>query len=169
MERLAVEEIFERLDVKCNVCIAAENDNNSVTISGDEDAINKIDNHIKEEMDAVFCRRLDTRKAFHSHHMEPMKLKFMKKISEANITPKTAEIRFFSTTEGKELNGNEIGDDYWWRNLRDKVMFKQAVEKMIGSGARTLVEISPRPVLSHYMNVIAKQMDIGDINVIQVR
>ncbi len=169
LEGLAVEKIFEKLEIKDQVCIAAENDSKSVTVSGDEDAINKLENYLKEEMKNIFVRKLDTPKAFHSHHMEPMKAKFMKKVDDANITVKSAEIRFFSTTEGRELNGNEIDSSYWWRNVRYQVLFRQAAEKMIENGARTLIEISPRPVLSHYLSEIAKQMEVRDVTVLQVQ
>ncbi len=163
-----MKEICDKLEVKNNVCIAAENDRNSVTVSGDEDAITKIENYFKQEKSTVFCRKLDTRKAFHSHHMEPMRSQFMKKIGDAGISTKTAEIRFFSTTEGKEMKGNEVDDCYWWKNLREQVSFRQAAEKMIENGARTLIEITPRPVVSHYLNEIAREKDIRDITVLQV-
>ncbi len=168
LEGSAVEEIFDKLEINDQVCIAAENDSKSVTVSGDEDAIIKLEDYFKQEMANVFARKLDTQKAFHSHHMEPMKVKFLKKIDDANITAKSADVRFFSTTEGRELNGNEISSSYWWRNVRYQVLFKQAAEKMIENGAKTLIEISPRPVLSHYLNEIAKQMDARDITVLQV-
>ena len=161
--------IFKSLSLEGKICIAAENDKESITISGDKDAIDQIEKYIKENYKDTFWRKLATHKAFHSHHMDAIENEFMAKIRKANIKPKTARTLFVSTTEGKQMNANEIDECYWWRNIRNSVQFNACVKKILSTGIRVIVEISPRPVLSHYMNAIAKQMDIEDLSVIQVK
>ena len=149
--------------------IAAENDKNNVTISGDEDAINEFEMYVKEEKENVFIRKLSTTKAFHSHHMDAIKQKFMKKLRKADIIPKNGRINFFSTTEGNLVCGAGLDNEFWWRNLRNPVLFNASVKKMMKSGIRVFVEGSPRPVVSHYMREIAKQTGTKETSIIQVR
>ena len=149
--------------------IAATNDKNNVTISGDEDAIIEFEKCVKEKKETTFIRKLDTNKAFHSHHMDAIKQKFMEKLSKANIVPKNGSIQFFSTTEGREVYGAKLTNEFWWRNLRNPVQFSASISKMMKKGIRALVEISPRPVLSHYMKEIAKQTGTKDTTIVQVR
>lgn len=163
-----VKAILKQLSIENQVCIAAENDKNSITISGDKDAIERIDEYIKEEKKDVFWRKLATHKAFHSHHMDNIKEEFIKKIEEAKIKHKRAKSMFVSTTEGRQMTAAEMDSEYWWRNLRNPVQFNECVKHILSHGIRAIIEISPRPVLSHYMGAIAKQSDIEDISIIQV-
>ena len=148
--------------------IAAENDKMSVTVSGDEEDIDKLAEYLKRERKTVFVRKLDTKKAFHSQHMDAIQPRFMKKLGKAKITPKGGNMRFFSTTEGKEVIGTVLNDNFWWQNLRNPVLFNASIEAMMASGIRVFVEISPRPVVSYYIKEIAKQTGIKDTSVIQV-
>ena len=161
--------ILRQLSVEDQICIAAENDRNSITISGDIAAIEKVEEYVKEEMKDVFWRKLATAKAFHSHHMDSIKDEFIGKIAEACIKHKQTRSLFVSTTEGREMDASELDKEYWWRNLRNPVQFNECIKQILQRGIRVLVEISPRPVLSHYMNSIAKQAEIEDISIIQVR
>ena len=169
MSKKDVLAVIDRLKISEILCIAAENTAKSVTVSGDEDALEKLENHLKEQKSDIFVRRLATDKAFHSHHMESVKWKFMKTINEKQVIAKPAEMRFFSTTEGKEMNGSELDDCYWWKNLRHTVLFSQCIKKMMKIGVRNFIEISPRPVLSNYITEIGKQNEAKDLTVIQVR
>ena len=163
-----VKSIFEKLSIEDQICIAAENDKNSVTVSGDKDAINRMDEYIKNENKDVFWRKLATHKAFHSHHMDIIQEEFIQEISKAKIKPKPPKTLFSSTTEGRQIHASEIDSSYWWRNLRNSVQFNECIKTILSHGIRVFIEISPRPVLSHYMDAIAKQGDIEDISIIQV-
>ena len=160
--------IFEQLAVSDQLCIAAENDKNSVTISGDDEALDAVGTYLETERKDVFWRKLATHKAFHSHHMESIKDEFIQQIKEANIKTKMSQTKFISSTDGKKLYGSEFDDEYWWRNLRNPVLFNACGTEMLAEGCRTIIEISPRPVLSYYVKTIAKQNNLEDIISIQV-
>ena len=164
-----VEAILEKLSLKQQICIAAVNDKASVTISGDKEAIEKVEEYINSENKSIFWRKLATHKAFHSHHMDSIEEKFKERIKKANIKPKRSQTVFVSTTEGRRVEANEIDNDYWWNNLRNPVLFHQCVKKMLENGISVFIEISPRPVLSHYIKAIANQMESDNISVIQVK
>eukprot|EP00794_Sanderia_malayensis_P013962 gene13962-15419_t len=162
-----ITKIVEDLDLSDQLCIAAINDKSSVTISGDVDAIERMTEHFKLELKDVFFRKLDTQKAFHSHHMEGIKSEFMKLIKRAKIKPKANHTAFISSTKGQKVYGNEIEDDYWWKNLREAVLFNNCAKGIYEEGCTTIIEVSPRPVLSYYMKAIAKQNELDDIIVMQ--
>ena len=164
-----VKAIFEKLKVCDRLCIAAENDKNSVTISGDEEAIDEVEKHIEANRKDVFWRRLTTHKAFHSHHMEGIKHQFMKQLDKAKLKPKLSQTKFISTTVGRKVYGTEINDEYWWKNLRNTVLFNSCINVMFEEGVRVIIEISPRPVLMHYVNAISKQAESEEITILQVR
>ena len=161
--------IIEDLRLTEKLSVAAENDKNNITISGDEDAVDEFSMYVKEKKENVFVRKLSTTKAFHSHHMDAIKHKFLKKLRKAGIVPQDGRIRFFSTTEGNLVCGAGLDDEFWWRNLRNPVLFNSSIQNMMKSGLRVFVEISPRPVVSHYMREIAKQTGTKDTSIIQVR
>ena len=168
---LSVEEtkaVIDDLGFTKKLSIAAENDKNNVTISGDEDAIVEFERYVKEQKRNVFMRKLETNKAFHSHHMDEIEQKFMKKLRKAGIAPKNGKIRFFSTTEGIEVYGAKLKDEFWWRNLRNPVLFNDSITMMMKNGIHTYIEISPRPVVSHYMREIAKQTGTKEAIICQV-
>ena len=168
---LSVEEtkaVIDDLGLTKKLSIAAENDKNNITISGDEDAIVEFERYVKEQKGNVFMRKLETNKAFHSHHMDEIEQKFMKKLRKAGIVSKNGKIRFFSTTEGREIYGAKLKDEFWWRNLRNPVLFNDSITMMMTNGIHTYIEISPRPVVSHYMREIAKQTGTKETIICQV-
>src|SRR6266536_2280392 len=58
-----------------------------------------------------------------------------------------AEVGFYSTVSGGELDTEELDAGYWYRNLRREVRVEAATRALLGSGHRYLVEVSPHPVL----------------------
>ncbi|WP_341720677.1 type I polyketide synthase [Micromonospora sp. FIMYZ51] len=54
--------------------------------------------------------------------------------------------RFF-VGDGGVVSGVELGAGYWWRNVREPVLFEGAVRAALGAGGRVFVEVSPHPVL----------------------
>lgn len=149
--------------------VAAENDNFNVTISGDVEAMDEFEKFIADANKSTFIRRLDTRKAFHSHHMDDIEDMFTKKLGKVSDKPKGGNIKFFSSTEGREVSGSEMQNEFWWKNLRNPVLFNSSTKSMLKDGIRTFIEISPRPVLSYYIHEIAKQYSTKDVTVIQVK
>ncbi len=99
--------ILEELKVEEQLCIAAINDKNSITISGDTDAIDRVEEYLKKERSGVFWRKLATHKAFHSHHMESIKSEFLKQIRDAKIRPKSGKIDFISSTRGEKVRQSD--------------------------------------------------------------
>jgi acyl transferase domain-containing protein len=103
------------------------------------------------EARGVFVREVPVRYAFHSFHMDPVQDELL--ASLAGLQPHEAEVKIFSTVTGRQAEGTDFDAAYWWRNVRQSVLFAPAIQSMIEAGFTHFVEISPHPVLS---NVLAE-------------
>ncbi|MEU0545080.1 acyltransferase domain-containing protein, partial [Nocardia sp. NPDC005978] len=56
-------------------------------------------------------------------------------------------VMFFSTVTGTALDTRECVADYWFRNLRQTVLFQDAVTAALADGCEFFIEVSPHPVL----------------------
>jgi acyl transferase domain-containing protein/acyl carrier protein len=128
--------------------IAAVNGLKSVTISGDADAVDAIFTEL--EAAGAFVRHVPVSYAFHSAHMEPVRDALITAL--AGLKPQDAQVKLFSTVTGRLANGTDCDADYWWRNVRQSVLFAPAIQSIIDAGFTHFLEISPHPVLSNSMS-----------------
>ncbi|GJN78219.1 type I iterative polyketide synthase [Purpureocillium lilacinum] len=108
------------------VGVACVNSPNSVTLSGDDEALDAAIGRIKSAMPDCFVRRLKVDKAYHSHHMEEIG-----DIYEMLIAPyvSTKELRiplFSSVTSKRIISSEHLGAPYWRSNLERPVLFSSA-------------------------------------------
>lgn len=64
------------------------------------------------------------------------------------LKPRTGEIPFVSSVTGAGLDTSILDCDYWFANLRQPVLFEQAVQWSYEHGYRRFIEVFPRPVLA---------------------
>src|SRR5262249_17782451 len=64
-----------------------------------------------------------------------------------HIRPRAAVIPFFSTVTGSALAGPEVDARYWYRNVRQPVLFYDTIMKLIEAGHRTFLELGAHPIL----------------------
>ncbi|GKZ33156.1 type I Iterative Polyketide synthase (PKS) [Aspergillus brasiliensis] len=141
--------------------IAAINSPNSVTISGDIAAVNRIAQIA--DVQGIFHRKLKLDVAYHSHHMEPAAASYQAAIEpycaaertqfKSNGTT-TDRGRFFSSVTGRTECVDVIQSaSYWTENLLRPVKFSQAMENILsqlGSDRRTvtaIIELGPHATL----------------------
>src|SRR5262249_43104098 len=60
-------------------------------------------------------------------------------------------IPFISTVTGSAVDGTELDAGYWWRELRQPVLFAPAVGGLLELGCEVFVDVGPHPVLSTYL------------------
>ncbi|KAL9031280.1 MAG: hypothetical protein Q9196_000687 [Gyalolechia fulgens] len=163
---LAPEQIYEYLlGQEEGVKIAAINSPNSITLSGDVNAIERLSATLKK--DEVFCRKLQTGgNAYHSHHMIPLGSDYSKILSTGlkSITRLDGERQrysqvpwFSSVTPHKSMSELEIAAPYWRANLESPVRFLDAVSNLVSAESPAidiLVEIGPHPALKSPLNQI---------------
>ncbi|WP_246081272.1 acyltransferase domain-containing protein, partial [Nonomuraea mesophila] len=63
------------------------------------------------------------------------------------MTPREAQVAWYSTVRREWLSGSEVDGAYWYENLRQTVWFASAVSALAESGHRFFVEASAHPVL----------------------
>ena len=80
--------------------------------------------------------------------------------SLSGLQPRTGDIAFISAVTGAGLDTSILDGDYWFANLRQPVLFEQAVRWAYEHGYRTFIESSPHPVLT--VGIQESLEDYGD-------
>ncbi|KAH8727660.1 KR domain-containing protein [Phaeosphaeriaceae sp. PMI808] len=133
--------------------VACINSPASVTVSGDTDAITKLEATLKESFPDMFFRKLQVDTAYHSHHMDLVAADYTKSLSSLKI-PKPSTVRFHSSLLGRLASTAELGATYWVENLVCAVRFDEAIQSMCHSvcdefktGIDFITELSPHAAL----------------------
>ncbi|KAF3491688.1 Polyketide synthase-nonribosomal peptide synthetase [Arthroderma uncinatum] len=134
--------------------VAAYNAPNSVTLSGDTDAIHLA----KQELDKdnIFTRLLRVDTAYHSHHMRPCAESYLRSLTACDIEvrrPDADKPTWNSSVYGNTdiITGdlNTLKGPYWVANIVNPVLFSQALESAIWHGGPfdLAIEVGPHPAL----------------------
>lgn len=153
----SVQDLLETCGLADSLCIAGINSHKGVTIAGNPDALTRFEEHLDGY--SVFYKRLELDYAFHSPAMDSTETGIRESL--ANIRPGSCAVPFFSTVSGSLQEGRDLGADYWWRNIRQPVLFEQAIRSIQQTGINVFVEIGPHPVLRSYINDCLKNAEIG--------
>ncbi|KAI0468004.1 fatty acid synthase S-acetyltransferase [Xylaria cf. heliscus] len=134
------------------VVLACDNAPNSVTISGDAEAVGAVIKAVQILRPAPSAKLLQVNKAYHSHHMAEIGEAYFNALTRYNITGSGQEASlFFSSVRGGLSQGTDFGARYWQDNLELPVRFRQAVtsilEHDIGKHALFL-EVGPHSALA---------------------
>ena len=155
-----------------HVCIAAMNSPGSVTLSGDETAIEALSTSLVK--DGVFNRILRTSgTAYHSHHMMVIGGDYidmlhhgadrLEKLGLADRTQRHSRVPWVSSVTPDRTIAEEDGlANYWRANLESPVRFSQAVMNMMspthGPAPDVLIELGPHPALKGPLEQILKEI-----------
>ncbi|MET8681584.1 type I polyketide synthase [Streptomyces sp. NPDC004647] len=142
---LPVEQLESRLDAwSGRVSVAAVNGPRSVVVSGEPEALDELSAELTAE--EIRVRRIAVDYASHSAQVENLHDELLGVL--APVTPRTADVPFFSTTTGDWLDTEQMDAGYWFRNLRRRVLFADAVRDLLSAGHRAFIEVSSHPVLT---------------------
>jgi len=131
-------------DTDGRISIAAHNGPNSVTLSGEAELLDEIEARYLDS--EVFCRFLPVEYAFHSAQMDPVRETLLEALKD--IKPLQASIPMISTRTGAVLETASLDANYWWHNVRDSVLFAEAMDTLVEQGHQLFLELSPHPVLA---------------------
>ncbi|MFI6488670.1 type I polyketide synthase [Streptomyces sp. NPDC050564] len=123
--------------------IATINGPRTTVVAGDVGALEELAEELTEAN--VFVRRVKVPVAPHSPLMEPLRERLVSGL--AHLAPSEARIPLYSSVEGGEVAGSALTAAYWGRNLRNTVLFQDAVSAVEDPQDRVFVEVSPHPVL----------------------
>ncbi|KAH8896398.1 putative polyketide synthase [Thozetella sp. PMI_491] len=136
--------------------VAASNGPDTVTLSGDKDAILEAYEVLVDE--SRFARILKVDKAYHSHHMRPCAEPYVVALKAcgcdgtafaSDAAPRSTWIS--SVYEGKVMQPSDVNAEYWKDNLLSPVLFSFAVEL---AAVKNMpldigIEVGPHPALKN--------------------
>jgi acyl transferase domain-containing protein len=127
-----------------SLSVAAQNGPASTVVTGYAAALDELVAGC--ERDRVPAVRIPVAYAAHSTQVEAMRETLRETLSD--LQPRTGDIPFISGVTGAGLDTSILDGDYWFANLRQPVLFEQAVRWSYEHGYRTFLEASPLPVLT---------------------
>lgn len=138
------------------LCIACFNGPTSVTMSGDEEAIDNLADLLEDA--SVFHRKLRTNgAAYHSGAMKQISEEYRKSM-EAIQPALASDVRMVSSVISKPVKDQLLDASYWVSNLVSPVRFSDALKRLIqpvegtdeasrGNQIHTILEIGPHSQL----------------------
>jgi acyl transferase domain-containing protein len=125
------------------ICIAVQNSPKSTVFAGDKATIDQLLAEL--EKNNLFCRLVKVDVASHSPQMDPIKEELRAALQ--TLHPLKSKYAFYSTVKAAQMDGPEMGADYWVNNLRNMVQFSSVIQELSQTGHNIYVEVSPHPVL----------------------
>lgn len=139
--------------------LAAVNGPKMVSISGDADAVDEIFQGLEKK--GLFVRQVPVNYAFHSAHMDPVEGELNAALAGVRTQP--GRLKLYSSVTGKLAESTDYDAAYWWRNVRQSVLFAPAIDALIAAGHTHFLEISPHPVLSNSMTECLAAAETGGL------
>lgn len=141
---------FCQLEVfRGRIQVAAVNSASSITLSGDEDAIDEAIGIWKDEK--KFARKLKVDTAYHSAHMQPCAEPYLKSMNSCTVAKHDSNgpTWFSSVMEGVRMSKDTLTENYWVDNMCNTVLFSSAMSNAISEcGPFDLaLEIGPHAAL----------------------
>lgn len=137
------------------VWVSASNGPTSTVLSGETGALEHVAGTLRAQ--GVFCRLLETVPfASHCPQMDPLLDGFRGAL--AGLTPRPTSLPMLSTVTARLIEGTSLDAGYWAANLREPVLFDQAVTALVDAGQHTFVEISAHPMLG---TAIDERLDLN--------
>ncbi|KAL7925223.1 polyketide synthase [Trichoderma austrokoningii] len=133
--------------------VAAGNSRSSVTLSGDEDAIEEAKQLLDQQQ--TFARVLKVEKAYHSHHMQRCAQVYLEALQKLDIQIQTNQLKckWYSSVHGSNGrcvdNTDAFKASYWVDNMVKPVLFSQAIDRAVVEEHchDIAMEIGPHPAL----------------------
>jgi acyl transferase domain-containing protein/NADPH:quinone reductase-like Zn-dependent oxidoreductase/short-subunit dehydrogenase/acyl carrier protein len=135
--------------------IAAINCPGAVTLSGPQEALSELGRELSEK--EVPYRLLGLDYAFHNQVLDPHREDLLQRL--AGLEVGATDFPFFSAVHGRVVAGPDLDARYWWDNVRQPVVFQQAISALAAEGFGIFVEIGPQPILQAYIRRTLRELD----------
>ena len=136
--------------------IAALNGPEALTLAGPRPALQELAQQL--ELKQIFCRMLQVEIAYHSSQMQQIRQELLQVLSD--LQPRACNIPLVSTVTGQQVSGEELGADYWWRNVRQSVLFARGFHSVLAMSPDAVLELGPHPVLKQNIRELLTQQGL---------
>ncbi|KAK4642160.1 Type I Iterative PKS [Podospora bellae-mahoneyi] len=139
--------------------VACENSPSSTTLSGDEEAIDRVGKMFQDK--GVFNRKLFVDVAYHSPHMKLIAESYLAKISHIQVPDNvsSSNVEFYSSLRGRRIDLHELGPEYWVDNLTQAVRFSTSLQRLCNEHKPDiLLEVGPHAALKGPIMQILKKV-----------
>ena len=126
------------------ISVGAVNSHVSTVLAGDEATLTEVARELEGQ--GIFSTLVLGEVAYHSHQMDGLEAELLECLG--GLVPSAPEVDLFSSVLGGRVEGAVHDPGYWWRNVRQPVLFHDTLHALAAAGHRTFVEIGPHPVLS---------------------
>ncbi|HZZ62671.1 MAG TPA: SDR family NAD(P)-dependent oxidoreductase [Roseiarcus sp.] len=140
-----------------DLSIAAHNSHHCLAVAGPHEALDYLEKLAPSHK--LRQRRLNLVYPFHTELMEPVRDPLLESL--ADLTPSAGAVPFLSTIVDGLLPGAAADASYWWRNVRDTVLFQEGVERAARLGKRVFLEIGPRPSLKTHLRDVTTHLGVS--------
>lgn len=145
-------------DYEGDVAVAAINSPRAFTLSGSKESLEKIAAELEKRSE--FNRFLKVELAYHNPIMTAIRDEFEESVKA--IQPQTPTVPLYSTVTGHLCDDTFFHDpNYWYRNLRQTVLFAEAISTMIHDSHSLFLEVGPHPVLSASVKECASTLNVS--------
>ncbi len=135
------------------VSLAVSNSARSTVLSGDPEVIDLL--LARFTAAGIYARKVKVDVASHSPQVDPLREPLLHALR--GIAPRPAAVPMLSTVHADWAIGEQLGPEYWVRNLRAPVQFARVIERLVADGDPVFVEISPHPVLLPFIDTMLRE------------
>jgi phthiocerol/phenolphthiocerol synthesis type-I polyketide synthase C len=139
--------LLDQLGIAESVVISGFNGPKGVTFAGSAAGIGIALHELAKRR--IAHKRLDLDYAFHSPAMDGIEAPIEQSL--AGLKASETALPLYSTVTGDVIDGRELQATYWWYNIRQPVLFSQAINSMIDKGINLFIEVGPHPILRGYI------------------
>ena len=170
--RNEAESFMSRMGTTGRTVVACVNSPSSVTISGDHNAIARLEERLTEEK--IFVRALKVPVAYHSHHMNPVAEDYLAALQKVLRKERDfSNVHYTSpVTGGTITDASSIGAEHWVHNMLQPVLFVDSLSAMCLSPSNpgeqlidTMVEVGPHGALGGPIRQTLKLPQLKDLGI----
>ncbi|MFE6880109.1 SDR family NAD(P)-dependent oxidoreductase, partial [Streptomyces sp. NPDC057677] len=140
-----------------SVTVAAVNAPGQIVVSGPPEEIAELCARLDGQ--GIRGRRIEVDYA--SHHAQVEEIAEELRAGLDGLSSRGSKVAMWSTVTGEPVADEELDAGYWYRNLRQPVLFETAVRAAYAQGRGLFVEVGPHPVLGLALSTVLGDGD-GD-------
>ncbi len=131
------------------ISVASHNAPNVTVLSGDAEALRALVRELKGRGVAAVMSNVPG--AGHCPQIEPVRARLVELLEGGDglepLRPTAGSVPLVSTVLGEVTSGVSLDPSYWGRNLRETVLFSEAMDRLLAAEVGCFLELSPDPLL----------------------